>query len=153
AGFAATLCAIGSLGLYHGASMENHQQWTAATMALAATIPLTVLIIALPTPLLVRMGLKIPLASHLTRLSGRLPDDSVTRITAARFARAAAGIAIVIMMAWLIGVKVADESHFLHAAVIGLAAGFVAWWLARDLSRDSESVYLNGLAALVILCG
>lgn len=167
AGFCATLCAAVGLAAYHGSGGFEHARWIAAILGLATLVPFALLLTSLPAGVYARIALRIPLASLVTRLAGRLVDGDEAARWAARATQVLVSGILILAGAKLLSLKIVAQPHLFTTTGIGFTTGLLSWWLVASERTDSRfsssasepsipsgSVVPNSpLAVLVILCG
>jgi hypothetical protein len=132
AGFTAAVCSIATLGAFRGGEDFAADRWSAAGIALAAGVPFAIYLCSITAPLFARIGLKTPFPRLFTWLTQRLVSTEDGRAAAARVWRAMAATLILLGLAKLLSTRALDQPHLFTAALAGVLAGWVCWWLVAE---------------------
>lgn len=142
AGFTSTLCATVALGHFRDVAGPQTTRWTTAAVALAAGVPVTML-----------------LAAALATMAGR--DRTSVGAVWEPLWRILLSAALLAGLGYLVATRTLFDPRLLYAAGAGLIAVFVLWWLlsegewgAADVAQAAGRGSIQGhgmLAALLAL--
>ncbi|MGQ0550268.1 MAG: hypothetical protein ACT4PY_11445 [Armatimonadota bacterium] len=147
AGFTSTLCATVALGHFRDVAGPQTTRWTTAAIALAAGVPVTML-----------------LAAALATITGRDRSQAGPSPAGAALAplwRVVLSAALLAGLGYLVSVRVLGDQRLFYATGAGAGAVFVLWWLlaegewgAADVAQAAGRGSIQGhgvLAALLTL--
>ena len=154
-GFTVTLCAVAALAIYREPITPGIAKgaWSTLGIMFACGVPLSLLLSALIVQILVRPASGNPINRLFAGVGRRFFPDTEGDALAGRGYGIVLCAVLLLALGNVLSLKLIEEPRLFSVILLGVLAGLVAWWLARD-AKPGESVTagsLSPLAALVML--
>jgi hypothetical protein len=137
AGYSVALAVAAGMGVYRGHEIVESSRWGAAAVLAGTAIPLAVWVASLPSAFLLGPLRRLPGVTAVASKGADVLKTEARREAAATGLRLLVGAIVLLVAGRLLATRLLNDLHGFYVAAIGLAVGFLAWWLASDGAQAS----------------
>ncbi len=158
-GFLLTLCVMVMLGedrapITLKGGLEK-TAWSSLVLLIAGGIPFLLTLVSLPSGLLARLSLKMPLGDLCNRLLGHLFSDTDGTTTGARVGQLLLSGGLLLLLVKAVSTRFVLEEIIFKLVMLGMAMGLLLWWLiaerVRKIEPSAPTGWQHNMVAVLVL--